>query len=177
MSEIGGANLFLRLIEKKIYLIRSQKVMFDSDLATLYGVQTKVLNQAVKRNIGRFPEDFMFKLTKEETGCLRSQFVTLEIGRGKYSKYLPHAFTEHGILMLSSILNSERAVQVNIAIMRVFVRLRKIMFANKDLALRLEKLDRAIENHGAQIHTIFEIIKQFMILEKKPKRRIGFHHE
>lgn len=163
------------LIEKKIYLIRGQKVILDRDLADLYGVPVKVLNQAVKRNICRFPEDFMLSLTKNEADSLRSQIVTLERGRGQYSKYLPHAFTEHGVLMLSSVLNSERAIQVNIAIMRVFVRLRQMMLANKDSALRLERLEHVVEKQGEQIHSIFEIVRQIMVVEQKPKHRIGFY--
>ncbi len=108
----------LEVIERKIYLIRGHKVMLDSDLAELYGVPVKVLNQAVRRNISRFPEDFMFQLTKEEYDSLRSQFVTLNTGRGKHRKYLPYVFTEQGVAMLSSVLRSERAIQVNIAIMK-----------------------------------------------------------
>jgi len=163
------------LIERKIYLIRGQKVMFDRHLAALYGVPVKRLNEQVKRNIRRFPEDFMFQLNAQESAALRSHFATLKKGRGQHRKYLPHAFTEHGILMLSSVLNSERAIQVNIVIMRVFVRLREMIASNKDLALRLEKLERIVEKQGAQIHAVFKIVKQFMAVEEKPKRRIGFH--
>ncbi|MDO8525126.1 MAG: ORF6N domain-containing protein [Candidatus Omnitrophota bacterium] len=162
------------LIEPKIYLIRNQKVMLDRDLATLYEVQTRVLNQAMKRNKGRFPIDFMFQLTKKEFENWRSQFVTSNSDRMGLRRP-PFAFTDYGILMLSSVLSSERAVQVNIAIMRIFVRLREIMFANKDLALRLERLEHAVEKQQGQIHSIFEIVKQLMTVEEKPKRRIGFH--
>ncbi|MDD5195066.1 MAG: ORF6N domain-containing protein [Candidatus Omnitrophica bacterium] len=165
------------LIENKIYIIRRHKVMLDRDLAELYAVPVKVLNQAVKRNIQRFPEDFMFTLNEQEAEALRSQFVTLEKGRGKHSKYKSHVFTEHGILMLSSVLNSEKAIAVNIAIMRVFVKLRKIMIANKDLALRLEQLEHTVEKQGEQIHSIFDVVKQLMAIEEKPKRNIGFHGE
>src|SRR2546423_10080321 len=127
-------------IERAILLIRGQKVMLDYDLAKLYGVETKILNQAVKRNIKRFPGDFMFQLDIQEVRDSRSQIVTLK--RGQNIKYLPYAFTEHGILMLSSVLNSERAVQVNIEIMRAFVRLRQILASHKDLAKKLEELEK-----------------------------------
>ena len=161
-------------IKQKIFLIRRHKVMLDRDLAKLYGVQTKVLNQAIKRNVERFPHDFMFQLNNEEFKNWRSQFVTSKSDRMGLRR-APFAFTEHGILMLSSVLNSKRAIQVNIAVMRVFVRLREIMLTNKDLALRFEKLERTVEKQGEQIHTIFEIVKQFITVEEKPKRRIGFH--
>ena len=136
-------------IERLILLIRGHKVMLDRDLAYLYGVTTKVLNQAVKRHKDRFPEDFMFQLTMEEGkiwwtevrgGGLRSQIVTLK--RGQHIKYRPYAFTEHGILMLSSVLNSEQAIKVNIEIMRAFVRLRQILASNKELAKRLDELEK-----------------------------------
>jgi hypothetical protein len=125
-------------IEKSIFLIRGQKVMLDADLADLYQVSTKLLNQAVKRNVDRFPADFMFQLTPEEFAALSSQIVTLESGRGRHRKYLPRAFTEQGVAMLSSVLRSKRAVSVNIEIMRAFVRLREILATHKDLANKLE---------------------------------------
>lgn len=128
------------LIEKRIHLIRQQKVMLDRDLAELYGVTTAVLNQAVRRNAGRFPEDFMLRLTKEEFNSLRSHIVTLE-GRGKHPKYLPRVFTEQGVAMLSGVLRSERAVQVNIAIMRTFVQLRRMLATNEVLARKLARIE------------------------------------
>jgi hypothetical protein len=152
-------------IERSILLIRGQKVMLDRDLAYLYGVTTKVLNQAVKRHKDRFPEDFMFQLTMEEAkiwwtevrgGSLRSQIVTLK--RGQHIKYRPYAFTEHGILMLSSVLNSERAVQVNIEIMRAFVRLRRLLASHADLARKLETLER---KYDAQFKMVFDAIREF----------------
>jgi phage regulator Rha-like protein len=161
------------LIEQKILLIRRHKTMLDRDLARLYGVSTKRLNEQVKRNIKRFPADFMFKLTKREADSLRSQNATLEMGR--YSKYLPYAFTEQGVAMLSSVLNSERAIQVNIAIMRVFVKLRQILSAHKELCHKLNELERKIEKHDTEIQSIFEAIRQLMIVPEKPKRTIGFH--
>ena len=162
-------------IESKIYIIRGQKVILDRDLAMLYGVETKVLNQAVRRNIARFPRDFMFQLVKEEADFLRSQFVTLESGRGRYSKYMPYAFTEQGVAMLSSVINSERAIHVNIAIMRAFVKLRRIFSVHKELAHKLNQLESKIERHDTEIRSIFEAIRQLMKPPEKPKRKIGFH--
>ena len=159
-------------IEKAILLIRGQKVMLDYDLAELYGVETKILNQAVKRNMKRFPGDFMFQLNFQEVRGLRSQFVTLK--RGQHIKYRPYAFTEHGILMLSSVLNSERAVQVNIAIMRAFVRLRQALSTNKELANKLAELERKLQSHDEHIRSIFDAIRQLMDPPEPPRRRIGF---
>src|SRR5580704_8438883 len=127
-------------ITQRIFIIRGKKVMLDRDLASLYGVETKAFNQAVKRNMKRFPEDFMFQLTQEENKFLRSQNVTLE--QGQYSKYAPYAFTEHGILMLSSVLNSDRAIEVNIQIMRTFTKLRELMIVHKDLRIKIEELEK-----------------------------------
>ena len=129
-------------IEKAILLIRRQKVMLDADLAALYGVETRVLVQAVKRNLERFPEDFMFQLSKEEADFLRSQIVTLKRGRGQHSKYLPYVFTEQGVAMLSSVLRSPRAIKVNIEIMRAFIRLRKMLASHAELAQKLDALEK-----------------------------------
>jgi hypothetical protein len=159
-------------IEKAILLVRGQKVILDKDLAVLYGVETRVLKQAVRRNRNRFPSDFMFELTKEENRSLRSQNVILEPGR--YSKYLPFAFTEQGVAMLSSILNSERAIAVNIAIMRVFVRLREMMATHKELAFKLIELEERLEGHDEQIQNIFEAIRQLMTTPEPPRKKIGF---
>jgi phage regulator Rha-like protein len=159
-------------IEKSILLIRGQKVMLDRDLAELYGVETKQLKRAVRRNIDRFPSDFMFELTKEEYHSLRYQFGTLE--RGAHSKYLPMAFTEQGVAMLSSVLNSKRAIEVNIAIMRVFVRLREMLAAHKELARKLAELEQHLESHDQQIQTIFEAIRQLMTPPDTRRKRIGF---
>jgi len=162
------------VIERKILIIRGQRVMLDNDLANLYGVSTKVLNQAVKRNTKRFPQDFMFKLTKIE----KEEVVTIcdHLRPLKFSPQLPCAFTEQGVAMLSSILNSERAVQVNIAIMRAFVKLRHILSTNKELAYKLNELERKIEKHDEAIKTIFKAIRQLMEPpSQKSKREIGFH--
>ena len=158
-------------IEKLIFLIRGQKVMLDSNLAELYDVATKVFNQAVKRNKSRFPSDFMFQLTTEEFDILRSQIVTLETGRGRHRKYLPYAFTEQGVAMLSSILRSKRAVNVNIEIMRAFVRLREILATHKDLANKLEMLE---SKYDAQFKVVFDAIRQLMAPPAPNKRKIGF---
>ncbi len=169
-------------IERLIFLIRGQRVMLDRHLAVLYGVSTKVLNQAVKRNKGRFPEDFMFQLTTQEARVwwadvmaprLRSQNVTLK--RGQHIKYAPYAFMEHGILMLSSVLNSERAVQVNIEIMRAFVRLRQVLSSHRELARKLEELERHLKDHDGQMQAIFDAIRQLMTQPKADRKKIGFH--
>lgn len=168
------------VIENRIFVIRGHKVMLSMHLAELYEVEVRALIQAVRRNIDRFPEDFMFKLTENETESLRSQIVILEnrvgSGRGKYSKYLPYAFTEQGVAMLSSVLKSKRAVQVNIAIMRVFVKLKEMLSAHKELAYKLKELESKIERHDTDILAIFEAIRQLMAPPPEPpKRRIGFH--
>jgi len=163
------------IIAKRIYLIRGMKVMLSTHLAEMYEVQVKVMIQAIKRNINRFPEDFMFQLTWDEVKSLRSQFVTLK--KGKHIKYLPYAFTEQGIAMLSSVLNSERAIQVNIAIMRAFVKLRSILSSQKELVSKLNELERKLEKHDTEIGAIFEAIRQLMIPPEKSKRRIGFQSD
>ena len=131
----------IEIIKEKIHIIRGQKVMLDFDLALLYGTETKVLKQSIKRNLNRFPDDFMFELSKNEYDSLRSQFVTLENGRGKYSKYLPFAFTEKGIAMLSSVLKSDIAVEINISIMRTFVAIRKFASEYVELSNKIDELE------------------------------------
>ena len=159
-------------IERKIYLIRGQKVMLSTDLATLYGVEARALNQAVKRNIARFPEDFMFQLNSSEGEWLVSQNV---IPHKKYlGGYLPYAFTEQGVAMLSSILKSERAVQVNIAIMRAFVKLREILSTHKELAHKLAEHERKIEKHDGEIKVIFDAIRGLMTPPEPKKKKIVF---
>lgn len=163
--------ILAEIIEQKIYLIRDQKVMLDSDLAKLYGVTTKQLNQQVKRNKKRFPEDFAFRLNREEDIVLRSQFVTsnnsltsqiaMSKGRGG-RRTLPYAFTEQGVAMLSSVLNSDRAVQVNIQIIRTFIKLRKLLSAHADLLKKVENLEK---NYDRQFRIVFQIIRE---LENPP---------
>jgi ORF6N domain len=160
-------------IINKIYLIRRQKIMLDQDLAELYGVETKVLNQAVKRNLNRFPEDFMFQLAEEELQSLRSQIVTSKKGSGG-RRYLPFAFSEQGVAMLSSVLNSETAIRVNIQIIRVFTRMRQMLLTHKDILVQLEKMERKLTGHDENIQLIFEYLKQLLNPPQPPRRRIGF---
>ena len=161
------------ILEKKIYLIRGQKVMFDKDLASLYEVETKVLNQAVKRNIKRFPPDFMFQLNQEEAdGLSRSQIVTLK--RGHNIKYLPYVFTENGVAMPSSILKSDRSITVNIQIMRTFTKLRELMSTHKDLKRKIDQMEKKYDD---QFQVVFEAIKQLLESPKKPKKQIGFNRK
>lgn len=160
-------------IEKKIFLIRNQKIMLDSDIAKPYGTETKILNKAVSRNQDRFPKDFMFQLTSEEWSSLKFHSGTSKKGRGE-RRFLPYAFTEQGIAMLSSVLNSKRAIQINIQIMRAFVKLREILSTHKELAQKLKKLELKIDSHDQQIQTIFEVINQLLTTRKKPIRKIGF---
>ncbi|HKP02583.1 MAG TPA: ORF6N domain-containing protein [Chthoniobacterales bacterium] len=160
-------------IAQSILYLRGQKTILDSELSALYGVATKVLNQAVKRNAARFPGDFMFQLTAEESRSLRSQFVTLK--QGKHFTYRPYAFTEQGVAMLSSVLKSERAVKVNIVIMRAFVKLRETIETNRELARRFAELERRVGQHDEKIGAILEAIRQLMAPPQKPAREIGFH--
>ena len=164
----------VEVIERRIYLVRLQKVMLDADLARLYEVPTKVFNQAVKRNLERFPEDFMFQLTSSEAASLRSQFVTSKIGRGG-SRYLPFVFTEHGVAMLSSVLKSKRAVQMNILIVRAFVKLREMFSTHKAWAARLEKLESNQRRHASVITILAEEIEDLKRPPAPPTRRIGFN--
>ena len=164
MSEL----ISLKAIASRIYQIRGTKVMLDSDLAELYGVETKVLKQAVRRNIKRFPDDFMFVLTNQEVRNLRSQIVTSSWGGTRYS---PMVFTEQGVAMLSSVLKSERAIEVNIAIMRAFVQLRQMLASHKDLKRKIEAMEA---KYDEQFGIVFEAIRQLLEADEKPKRKIGF---
>ncbi len=175
-------------IEERILLIRGQRVMLDADLAELYGVTTKRLNEQVRRNIGRFPEDFMFRLTWREAknlglqiailngahpGASRSQFATLK--RGTNIKYRPYAFTEHGAIMAASVLNTDRAVKVSVHVVRAFVKLRGMMAAHKELARKLTQLERRLDGHDGEIVALMEAIRELMASPPEPKRkRIGF---
>jgi hypothetical protein len=154
-------------IESRIHLIRGKKVILDRDLAELYDVQAKVLNQAVKRNIGRFPEDFMFQLTIDEAESSRSQIVTLK--RGKNIKYLPFAFTEQGVAMLSSVLNSERAVKINIQIMRAFVRIRNLVADNSEIRKAITNIEKRLNIHDRQIQIAFDALKGLFQPTPEPK--------
>jgi phage regulator Rha-like protein len=164
------------LISNKIYFIRNQKVMLDRDLAELYGVETRRLNEQVKRNITRFPEDFMFQLNENETISLRSHFATLKKGRGQHQKYLPYVFTEHGVLMLSSVLNSERAIQTNIQIMRIFTKVRQMLLDTTEIKIDILQIQKKLENQGKNIELVFSYLDE--LLEKKkeeePRKQIGY---
>jgi ORF6N domain len=172
--QIEASSLAIRLerIDRRILLIRGQRVMLSTDLATLYGVAPRALVQAVKRNRQRFPEDFMFQLTKKEYANLKSQFVTSSWGGPRRAN--PYAFTEQGVAMLSSVLRSQRAVQVNIAIMRAFVKLREMLASHRDLARRLDTMEK---KYDAQFKVVFDAIRRLMTPPEKPHRRIGFHPE
>jgi hypothetical protein len=176
-------------IALRIRHFRGEKVLLDFDLAALYGVETRALNQAVRRNADRFPADFMFQLSSEETETL-SQLVTpsvaghdvsnssqIVMSSGKYrgKRYRPYAFTEQGVAMLSSVLSSESAVKMNIAIMRAFVQLRRALETNRELARKFSELERRIDKHDAEIDAILEAIRQLMAPPEKPRREIGFH--
>lgn len=173
-ESLNEQNVTESQIIERMYTLRGQRVMIDNDLAQMYGVETKVLNQAVKRNMQRFPEDFMFQLVESEWEVLRSQFVTLEHGRGKHPKYLPKAFTEQGVAMLSSVLHSECAIKVNIQIIRVYTKIRRLLFDNKELWMKLEKIEQEMIRKDDEINDIFKILKQLLVKAEKPREPIGF---
>ncbi len=158
-------------IINKIYFIRNQKVMLDRDLAEMYGVTTSNLNKSVKRNLNRFPEDFMFQLTEDEFQNLIFQIGTSSWGG---TRKLPYAFTEQGVAMLSGVLHSDRAVQVNIHIIRVFTKLRSLLLTHKDILLKLEKLENQVANHNEDIQLIFETLRKLIQQPEPPRKRIGF---
>ena len=161
------------LIERRIYVIRGQKVMLDADLADLYRVETRALVQAVKRNLGRFPRDFMFRLTPKENHVLRSQIVISKNSRGG-RRYAPYAFTEHGVAMLSAVLTSQRAVQMSILIVRAFVKIRELLASHKELSARVEKLEREQKEHASIITILADEISEMRRLPEPSRRRIGF---
>ena len=160
-------------IDKKIFLIRGKKVMLDSDLAEIYGVSTTRLNQHFRRNRRRFPDDFAFTLSAAEFQFLMLQFATSKKGRGGRRKP-PTAFTEHGVIMLASVLNSARAIKASVQVVRAFVRLREVLGAHKELALKLSELERKIENHDENIRSLFSAVRELMTPSEEPKKRIGF---
>jgi len=165
------------LVMNKIYLIRGQKVMLDEDLAELYGVENKRLKEAVRRNIDRFPDDFMFELTPAEFESLRTQFATLKTGRGQHTKYTPFVFTEQGVSMLSGVLNSETAIRVHIQIIRVFAKMRELLLTHKDILLQLEKIEKKLTGHDEDIQLIFQYLKQLLNPPQPPRRKIGFRRK
>jgi hypothetical protein len=161
------------IVVNKIYEVRGLKVMLDSDLAELYGVETKVLNQSIRRNIERFPNDFMFQLTDEEWESLRSQIVTSKSGRGGRT-YLPNVFTEHGVLMLSSVLNSKQAIQVNIQIVRIFTRIRQLLSENAGLKFEIEEIKQKVSNQDKNIELVFTYLDKLIDKKIGPRKRIGY---
>ena len=167
-KEHAGTSMPVKVIQQKIYLVRGYRVMLDRDLAALYGVQTRILNQSVKRNIERFPPHFMLSLTREEIERISQFVISL-----KFSKSV-QAFTEQGVAMLSSVLHSDWAILVNIAIMDAFVQLREALASHKELAYKLAELERKIGKHDEHIRSLFDAIRQLMVEPEKPKRRIGF---
>lgn len=175
----------LETITQRILLLREQKVLLDTDLAALYEVETKRFNEQVRRNLLRFPSDFMFQITQDEWDSLRSQFATLKTGRGQHRKYLPYAFTEHGAIMAAMILNSPRAVDVSVYVVRAFVQLREVAATNKELAQRLDDLEKKsgvlalqqdvfAQNTRAQFKQVFDAIRALTMPPDPPKRAIGF---
>ena len=169
-------DLPVEVIRGKIFLIRGQKVLLDTDLAEMYYVETKRLNEQVRRNASRFPSDFMFQLTAQEVGILKSQIATSNPGHGG-RRTLPYAFTEQGVAMLSSVLKSERAVQVNIAIMRAFVQMRELAASNRELARKLDELAKKYDQHDEQFMVVFDAIRSLMAVPETKKRKIGFKGE
>ncbi len=165
-------------ISRAILVLRGHKVLLDTELAALYGVSAKRFNEQVRRNRDRFPADFMFQLTAEESRALRSQFATLKSGRGQHRKYLPYAFTEQGVAMLSSVLKSGRAIAVNIQIMRAFVRMRELLISNRELAQKLDQLEARLEkklaSHDEAIAAILSAIRELMNPAMPKHRSIGF---
>jgi hypothetical protein len=160
-------------VESRILILRQQKVILDSDLAELYGVPVKQLNQQVKRNRDRFPADFVFQLTAKEDKALRSQIVISKEGRGG-RRYLPYAFTEHGAIMAATVLNSKRAIEMSVFVVRAFVRMREILAKNRQLAAKISELDRRLEGYDSAIQDIMEAIRELMLPQAPSKRKIGF---
>jgi tRNA isopentenyl-2-thiomethyl-A-37 hydroxylase MiaE len=173
-SSVERLPVPIALIERRTYLIRGQKVMVDTDLADLYRVETRILVQAVKRNLERFPGDFMFQLSPEEAESMRSQFV---IASKRNVRYQPYAFTEHGVAMLSAVLRTERAVHMSILIVRAFVKIRELLASHKDLAARVEKLEANQRQHSSIISILADEIDKMKRLPESPKRRIGFQSQ
>jgi len=171
-EQISPAIIPNEVIVNKIYLFRGVKVMLDSDLAELFGVDTKRLKEQVRRNIERFPEHFMFELTKEENEVLRSQIATLR--HGQHSKYLPFAFSEHGILQLSNVLKSKQAVEVSIKIIDVFVQLRTMVLSNTEIRLEVEKIKKKVDNQDKNIEVIFRYFDELLEQKEKPRKEIGY---
>lgn len=172
-KEQNSAMAVIEKIEDKIYVFRGQRVMLDSDLATIYKVETRVLNQAVNRNLARFPSDFVFQLTREEFDSLISQTVTSKTGRGGRRK-LPYVFTEHGAVMLATVLNSPTAIEASIVVVRAFVKMRSVLALHKDLAKKVERLAEVAQDHEREFEVVWELLGDIMRDPKYLKRKIGF---
>ena len=171
MSETNTVSVPDEVVMSKIYVIRNQKIMLDEDLAQLYGVETRRLNEQVRRNMDRFPEDFFFTLNEQEFADLKSQNATSSWGgRRKF----PNAFTEHGVLMLSSVLHSKQAIQVNIQIMRIYTRIREMLLAHKDVFIRVEQVEKHLMKHDQKIELLFAYLSKFIEKEDQPRTEIGF---
>ena len=160
-------------VESRILILRHQRIILDTDLAELYGIPVKRLNQQIRRNRDRFPPDFMFHLTAKEHDALRSQIATSKKGRGG-RRYPPYAFTEHGAIMAATVLNSRRAIEISVFIVRAFVRMREMLAKNRQLAAKIKELDRRLETHDTAIQEIIDAIKELMVPEEASKRKIGF---
>jgi len=172
---MGKLNLVRHPIDHRILLIRGQRVILDSELAALYAVSPKRLNEQVKRNLDRFPDDFMFQLTQDEYKVLRSQFATSNTGPGRGGRrYLPFCFTEHGAIMAATVLNSPRAVEMSVFVVRAFVHIREVLSGHRQLAIKIGELERKLATHDDSIHSLIEAIKQLMPLRRKAPARIGF---
>jgi ORF6N domain-containing protein len=165
-------------VAPKLYTVRGEPVVLDSHLALLYGVETRVFNQAIRRNQYRFPADFAFPLNQEEWSFLRSQIVTLKQGRGRHRKYLPWVFTEHGAIMAAPVLNSQRAVAMSVYVVRAFVKMRRELLADSALEARLKKIEKTLLTHDTALRDVYQKLKPLLLPpSEKPRRRIGFHTE
>lgn len=173
MAKTRSSQRAIVRVESLILPVRGERIILDSDLARVYGVSTRRLNEQVKRNVDRFPRDFIFRLTKRECDSLMSQFATSKTGRGGRRK-LPYAFTEHGAIMAANVLNSRQAILMSVYVVRAFVQLRSRLWENRELARRLQELERTVDYQGGELHELFEAIRRLMAVPEKPTRQIGF---
>ena len=174
MNTPPATPLSIEDIAQCIRIVRGKRVLLDTDLAAFYGVNTKVFNQQVRRNLGRFPPDFMFQLDESEHASLRSQFVTLKNGRGRHRKYLPLAFTEHGAIMAATLLNTPRATEISVHVVRAFIELRDLVAGNRAFAVKLAQLERKVTSHDKSIMHLIDSMRQLLAPADPPKRSIGF---
>lgn len=174
--EQSQLNKAEEVIRQRIFVIRGYKVMLDEDISDLYQIETRILLQAIKRNSNRFPEDFMFQLTKDENESLRSQIVISKKGRGG-RRYLPYAFTDYGVAMLSSVLNSETAIQMNILIIRVFIKIKELILSNKDLEIRVGEVEKKQKEQGDLLSTVHSVVKHLIEKPAIPRGKVGFSED